>query len=84
MECIVESDSESDEGESGQFSYLRNREWKAPRKDAPSKLCVSLKIGKGSGTLFCLLKVVNQSISSPFRCDPIVWFLFVHFRIRQV
>jgi len=57
--CFLESDSESDDGESGHFSYLRNREWKtkAPRKDAPSKFCVSLKIGKGSATLFCLLKV---------------------------
>jgi len=55
---VYESDSESDEGESGHFSYMRNREWKskAPRKDAPSKVCVSLKIGKGFASLFCLLK----------------------------
>ena len=62
MVSILESDSESDDGESGHFSYLRNREWKskAPRKDAPSKFCVSLKIGKGFATLFCLLKVPSK------------------------
>ena len=54
-----ESDEESDEGESNHFSYTRNREWKAkkPGQDAPSKLCFCLKIGQGSGTLFCHVKV---------------------------
>ena len=56
---LSESDEESDEGESNHFSYTRNREWKAkkPGKDAPSKLCFCLKIGQGSGTLFCHVKV---------------------------
>jgi hypothetical protein len=58
---ITESDSESDEGESGTFSYMKNRQdqWniKKGAKSSPSKMCVSVNIGKGSGTLFCQLKV---------------------------
>ncbi len=55
----ADSDSESDEAESNNFSYMRHRDWKAkrPAKDTPSRLCVSLKIGTGSATLFCPLTV---------------------------
>jgi len=56
-----ESNSESeDECESNQFSYLRsrqeNRKTKRLNKGSPSKICLSVKIGKGSATLFCQSK----------------------------
>lgn len=58
---IIESDTDSDDGESGAFSYMRNHrdQWKAKSrsKDSPSKMCVSVNIGKGFATLFCHLKV---------------------------
>lgn len=58
----TESDSESDDGAaSGAFSYMKNRQeqWNTKRggKSSPSKMCVSVNIGKGSGTLFCHVKV---------------------------
>ena len=51
-----ESDSETDEGESNTFSFARDRKWKTPRviRESPSKLCFSLKVGRGAATLFCL------------------------------
>ena len=60
---VLESNSESDEEcESNHFSYLRARQenWKTKRfnKDSPSKMCVSVNIGKGSCTSFCPLKVI--------------------------
>lgn len=61
---FAESDSESDDGESGAFSYMKNRQdqWNAKRgsKASPSKMCVTVNIGKGSGTLFCHLKANYQ------------------------
>jgi hypothetical protein len=41
---------------------MKNRQdqWniKKGAKSSPSKMCVSVNIGKGSGTLFCQLKVI--------------------------
>ena len=58
---ISESDSESDEGENGNFTFMKNRQdqWNIRKvaKSSPSKMCVSVNIGKGSGTLFCQIKV---------------------------
>ncbi|XP_045024451.1 autophagy-related protein 2 homolog A isoform X1 [Daphnia magna] len=56
-----ESDSESDEdGNEAAYTYRKSRpeqlNGKGKMKSSPSKMCVLVNIGKGSGTLFCHIK----------------------------